>query len=127
MLNRFGEIGGSSPKTYRGCVIVPGMAPFCQPSGEFHGRSEIFSGSVVAQPPAKPIPITSKRSRAQWLRMNRGTFIPSLLIQNLIAFHDIRELPSRQNIGDAAVSLDALDPYLGDELAIAVHEHLPLR
>jgi hypothetical protein len=34
------------------CWYIPLGMPFSQPIGEFHGRTEAFSGSVLAQPQA---------------------------------------------------------------------------
>jgi hypothetical protein len=45
---------------------------------------------------------------------------------NLIAFHHIAELPTRQDIGDGAVFLDAANFDLGDQTAIAVDQQFAM-
>src|SRR5579884_1858201 len=99
-----------------------GNEPFCQPSGEFHGLEETFSGSSPGVPhpnPPSPTPKRTTRSQTRGLRMNSRTFI---LIKNLVAFHDFAELPAGHHVSDGAVLLDSLDLELGDQLAVASDE-----
>ena len=47
------------------------MLPFCQPSGEFHGREDILSGSELVAQPAQPSAmavsvIDSQSQRMEW-------------------------------------------------------------
>ena len=54
------------------------MLPFCQPSGEFHGREDKLSGSAlsVAQPAqTSPVAPSARKSLSQWILMNRSNLI----------------------------------------------------
>ena len=93
--------------------------PFCQPSGEFQGRCEVFSASVPhpehAQPNASSNAITA--SRCLVIKAKRR-----MLVDDLIAFFNLRKIPTRQDVGDALVRLNALDLNFGHKLAVVAHE-----
>lgn len=56
-----------TPSLHHRPSVMPEGNPVSQPFGEFHGRADILSGSVVAQPHiAKP----AKASRSRTIRVN---------------------------------------------------------
>ncbi len=92
-----------------------GMLP-SQLCGVFHGRTESFSGSLVSQPLTPTSMPPSKRSRnhlAERHFMSGGRMRGA----DLIAFNHFAKFPTRHNIGNAAVFLDAAHNNFGNQLA----------
>src|SRR5208282_3432813 len=97
--------------------------PFSQLCGVFHGRTEAFSGSSVAQPltPARIAPNASSNSQLTARRFISGCRMGGT---DFIAFNHLAELPTGDNIGNAAVLLNAAHDNLGDEFALAANQKL---
>ncbi len=103
---------------------MPLGMPVSQPCGVFQGRSDMFSDSVLAQPPVPSAAKTSSRSNTQreletrnlhdagWAGMTRSPSMTS------------PEFPTGHDVGDAAILLHAAHDDLGDELAVAIDQQL---
>src|ERR1017187_8199302 len=78
---------------------------FC---GVFHGRTESFSGSLVAQPLTPTSTPPSKRSRSH-LTARHFMSGSRMCGADLVAFNHFTEFPAGHNIGNAAVFLKAAD------------------
>src|SRR5260221_11493992 len=96
--------------------------PFSQPCGVFHGRTEALSGSKVEQPPVLIRINPSARSRSHWAARN---FISGSRVRgaDLVTFKNFSEFPAGDEVGDQPCFLDGAVADLGDELAVAAHEH----
>jgi len=95
--------------------------PFSQPCGVFHGRTEAFSGSLVAQPltPASIAPNANSHSQLTARRFISGSRMRGT---DFITLNHIAELPTGDDIGNTAVLLKAAHDYLGDEFAVAADQ-----
>ena len=94
-----------------------------QPCGVFHGRTEAFSGSSVAQPltPASIAPNTSSNSQLTARRVISGSRMRGT---DFITLNHLAKFPAGHDVGNAAVFLDAADDDLGDQLAVTTDEQL---
>lgn len=92
--------------------------PVSQPRGEFHGRSERFSDSVVAQPVKTNAALASSASNS---RKRRISFI-SIRRDNQISFAHRSHLPAGHNIRDAALGLHAGDFDLCHQFAVVADD-----
>lgn len=88
--------------------MMPVGIPCSQFLGEFHGRSDILSWSVLAQPARNKKPALN-RSRKPFERLKRMG-----LVKNLVAFHDLVALPFRNDVRNALIRTHLGDANFGD-------------
>ena len=83
----------------------------------------MLSGSFVAHPEIIPASARSASSRSREVARN---FISGGGVRgaDLVAFDGFAQLPAGNEVGDAAVFLDAADDDFGDQLAAAADEQL---
>src|SRR3954470_1284918 len=86
-----------APKDQRPSFMEEGN-PLSQPRGEFHGRSERFSGSVVAH----PVNSNAAPKRTSASKVKRSRVFIRLINQHLITFFDRGNFPAGHHIGNAA-------------------------
>src|SRR5208282_5663879 len=97
--------------------------PFSQLCGVFHGRTEAFSGSVLAQPltPANIAPNTSSNSQLTARRFISGS---RMCGTDFVALNHLAEFPTGEDIGNGAVFLNAPHDDFGDKFAVAADQKL---
>src|ERR1039457_2002055 len=97
--------------------------PPSQPCGVFHGRTEAFSASLVAQPltPKSAAPKTSSQSQWTAPHFMSGSWMRR---DHLVAFINLTQLPAGHDVRDAAILLHGADDDLSDQFAVAADEHL---
>jgi len=95
--------------------------PFSHPCGVSHGRTEAFSGSLVAQPltPARMKPNANSNSQLTARHFISGSRMSGA---DVVALNYLSEFPTGDDIGNAAVSLHAAHDNLGHQFAIAADQ-----
>ena len=101
-----------------------GMPP-SQVCGVFHGRTEPFPASWVAQPLAPKITAPNANNQSQWTarRFMSGS---RMRRRDFVAFKNLSELPARHDIRDAAVLFHGANNDLGNEFAVAADQHFAI-
>src|SRR4051812_48511114 len=101
--DRSGPAGARSGGNYRPRLMSMGRLPFPIPAaGEFQGRSDMFSDSVVAQPASRA---TVERRTAR-IKYCKVAFIISwelilvARVKDLIAFGNFTQLPAGHDVCD---------------------------
>lgn len=109
---------------YRPSLIFDGSIPFPNSPGLFHGFSERFSGSSVAQP-VIPKAIAARTIAANKLRKSLLIIDRSILIaQDLVAFHHFAASPTGHDVSDSTMIFDIGNFQLRNQTPATIHQKL---